>query len=371
MLHVFDTHGGTHWSTEQVFPCARDFMLYVLQVEVNLSHTDISRTVQQWDTPLQSLHNLDWSGQDLTSCHVMHVNFQGGIFNRTIMRDILATHANFQSCDFSGAILDAGSFEWCDFSRSEFDVVPQVGEKTRHPLRPQRDEFLPFDRVLARSTNFAHAQFTQCVFVHVMFPAAQFEHADFTNSIFEHCDFEGALFEDTCMVGCMVFNCELVTTTLCRCKTTGACFRGNEYFEMPMPKVITLAAWKFPQQLSTYVQEEYSHWQRMGTEVKQDYKRQVIIKLVIMLSVPIMVLLAWKYVETNWVVSMVTAVGAMSTWAMRRYVTMILQATGGWLLGRVSHAEGLWRLGHRRAAILSLMSTSKVTEEFRSKHKQP
>jgi len=369
MFHLFDNEGESIWHSTHTFSCARDFVCAALQADVNLSHTDLSRTVQQWPAHAQDLDHMDFSDQDLTSCHATHVNFQGSKFVRTIMRDILATHAQFRNCDFSGAILDAGSFEWCDFSDSEFDVSPQVGNKARHPLRPQRDEFVPFDRVLARSVNFAHARFERCVFVHVLFTAAQFEHVDFTCAIFEHCSFEGALFEETLMQDCMVFNCELITTTLCGCITSGACFRGNDYFEMPVPKVITLAAWQFPKQMFTYVREEFAHWQRMDAEVKQDYKRQVIIKLIIMFSVPMLALIAWKYVETNWVISMVTAIGAVSTWALRRYFTMIMQAGGSWLLGRMNHAEGLWRLGHRKQALFSLVSVSKVSQQFRDRQR--
>lgn len=369
MHHVYDNEGTSIWSSDLVFSCARDFVQAALDADVNFSHTDLTRTVQQWPNHAQSLHDVVWSDQDLTSCHAMYVNFQGGKFVRTIMRDILATRAQFMNCDFSGAILDAGSFEWCNFSDSVFDVTPQVGGRARHPLRPQRDEFVPFDRVLARSANFAHAEFERCVFVHVLFTAAQFEHVNFSCAIFEHCSFEGALFDETCMHDCMVFNCELITTTLCGCNTAGACFRGNEYFEMPVPKVITLAAWQFPKQLITYVREEFDHWSRMGKEVKQDYKRQVLIKLMVMISVPLLALIAWKYVETNWVISMVTAIGAVSTWALRRYFTMIMQAGGSWLLGKMNHAEGLWRMGHRRQALLSLVSASKVSQQFKDRQR--
>jgi uncharacterized protein YjbI with pentapeptide repeats len=371
MSILFDTDGNARWHSHESFVCARDFICAVIHTGISLSHTDLTRTVQQWPTQLQELTHINWSDQDLTSCLAVHVNFSHGVFHRCILRDMLATHAQFQSCDFSGAILDAGSFESCDFSDSHFDITPQQGSKSRHPLRPQRDEFLPFDRVLARSVNFAHAKFERCVFVHVLFTAAQFEHADFSFSILEQCNFEGALFDHTVMQNCMVFNCELVTTTLCACVTSGSCFRGNEYFEMPVPKMITLAAWQFPRQLLTYVREEFDHWRRMGTEVKQDYRRQVIFKLVIMFSVPVLALLAWKYVETNWIISMVTAIGAVSTWALRRYFIMILQAGGSWVLGRVNHAEGLWKMGHRKEALLSLVSASKVHAQFRSRIQPP
>lgn len=371
MYHLHDTEGHTTWSHPGPFPDVKSFIEAALSAGICLSHTDISRCVQQWAEGHRDLTHMNWSDQDLTSCHITHVNFSHGVFHRCVLRDCLATHAIFQHCDFSGAILDAGSFEFCDFSDSQFDVTPQVGLKARHPLRPQRDEFLPFDRVLARSVNFAHATFERCMFVHVLFTAAQFEHTKFSCAILEQCSFEGALFEDTIMVNCMVFNCELITTTLCACDTSGACFRGNEYFQMPVPKVITLAAWQFPRQMLTYVKEELAHWRRMGKEVKQDYKRQVIIKLVIMLSVPMLVWVAWSYVETNWIISMVTAVGAMSTWALRRYVTMILQALGGWMLGRMNHAEGLWRLGHSKQALISLVSAHKVREQLRHRMRSP
>lgn len=371
MWHLYDTEGQVVWSCDHEFASAKAFIQAALQADVNLSHTDLTRTCAQWPSHVRDLTHINWSDQDLTSCNVVHVNFAHGVFHRCILRDMRATHADFTSCDFSGAILDAGSFEFCDFSDSQFDITPQQGSKARHALRPQRDEFLPFDRVLARSANFAHAQFERCVFVHVLFTAAQFEYTNFSFSILEQCNFEGALFQDTIMVNCMVFNCELVTTTLCACVTSGACFRGNEYFEMPVPKVITLAAWQFPRQLCTYVQEEFHHWRRMGSEIKQDYRRQVIFKLVIMFSVPVLALLAWSYVETNWIVSMVTAVGAISTWALRRYFTMILQAGGSWVLGRVNHAEGLWRLGHRKQALLSLVGAGKVHAHLRSQIKSP
>jgi uncharacterized protein YjbI with pentapeptide repeats len=371
MWYLYNTEGGEIWSSSDHHASAKSFIQAALDVGISFSHVDLTRTLQQWPTHVRDLSHMMWSDQDLTSAHMMHVNFSHGVFHRCILRDCLATHATFTSCDFSGAILDAGSFEFCDFSDSQFDVTPQVGVSARHPLRPQLDEFLPFDRVLARSVNFAHAQFERCVFVHVLFTAAQFEHVNFSCAIMEHCNFEGVLFQDTIMVNCMLFNCELITTTLCKCITSGACFRGNEYYAWPMPKVITRAAWKFPRQLCTYVQEELAHWRRMGTEVKQDYKRQVMIKFMIMVSVPVMVLIAWKYVETNWVISMVTAVGAMSTWALRRYFTMIMQAGGSYILGRVNQAEGLWRLGHRREALLSLVSARKVNQQFKQRMKSP
>jgi hypothetical protein len=224
------------------------------------------------------------------------------------------------------------------------------------------DEFLPFDRCLARTANFSHASFMNCEFTQVNFRDAQFSHASMAHAIMDKCSFEGAIFEQTDWQDCWVFNCDLTSSTLNQIVTHESVFRGNDYFEIPVPKTIADASWAFPKQFFLYVKEELEHWQHMVPEVKLDYTRQILIKIMVWLSVPVLALLAWSYLETNWVVSMITAMGAMSAWSLRRYFTMIMQAGVGFLLGKLNHADGLWKSGHKKAALVSLVTNPELVK---------
>lgn len=367
MRLIHNTQGQLLYEADVDLPHAAALLREAVSAGAELSHADLVRMVQQWPSSDQSLAGLDLSGVDLTSAHAVGLTFDRCRFVCTVLRDCHATGASFVNCVFSGTIMDAGSFEHCNFSHSEFVENPQTSSMARHHLRPHSDEFLPFDRVLARSANFIMSKFVHCVFSQVNFTSAAFEQANLSWCIVDKCNFEGAVFDQTSFAHSHVYRSDLVSATLCECDSTGAVFRSNDYFEIPVPKTIADSSFAFPRQLKGYFLAELSHWRLMGKEIKLDYKRQLLIKLLVFSSVPLLALLAWKYVETNVVVSMITAAGAISTWALRRYFTMLLQAAVGFLLGKANDAEGLWRAGHKKQAVISLIRSNVLRNTIKAR----
>lgn len=360
MHAIVNTDSHVLFQTHEPVTSASHLVQMALVAQVNLSHVDFVDLVNAWPTPERTISHVNFTDQDLTSAHVVGVQFENCDFTRVILRDWHATHAQFHNCVFAGAILDAGSFEDCVFDQCEFVEAEQVSSKARHALRPHSDELVPFDRVLARAANFVRAKFSACVFSQVNFYAAVFELAALTGCILDRCDLESSVFGCTQFVNSHVYRSNLISATLCECVTDSAVFRSNEYVEWPTAKMLGDAGLRLPQQLKMYVQAEWDHFKRLHTDIKTDYKRQLAIRACVILSVPLLALLAWKYVETNWIISMISAVGAMSTWAMRRYFTLILQSVFGYILNKMNDAEGLWKSGHRKAALKSLVVSPNV-----------
>jgi uncharacterized protein YjbI with pentapeptide repeats len=346
---------------------AAQCMSRLLKSHHNLHGADLTLFVSQWPCHKQSLAGINWKDADLTECVATNIDFSGGTFERSVLMRATLHHSNFSQCMFLGTIMDAAGFDHCCFDGSEFVSIKQTGKQARHALRSQLDEFLPFDRVLARSADFAHASMCNCLFEHANFSSAMMMAVDFTNSIIENCCFEGVVFTNANFAHCDVYRSDMISSTLNLITSNEAVFRSNDYFQMPMPRTIADASFSLIKQVKNYVIAEFCHWKTLTPQVRTDYDRVLLIKLVVFLSVPLLALLAWHFVETNQVVSMITALGAINTFALRRYWTMLLQAIFGFVLGKINDADGLWRRGMRHEAILSLIKPQAARRALRNR----
>lgn len=341
--------------TEHV-TCAADCLQFILTtISTDIRGADLVKFVKQWDPPQRYLSDLDFTNADMSECYAAGLVFSGSNFTRAIIRSGNFTRCIMHDCLFAGTIMDAAIMHNCDLTRSMFIETAQRSNRARHPLRPHTDEFLPFDRTLARSTNFDSAKLNNCLMTQVNFIAAMFENAEIKNGLIEKCTFEGAVFTDTRWDNSHVYRSDIVSTTLVQSYAPGAIFRSNDYIEIPVPTAIAEASFSFPRQLWNYIKEEYKHWHIMPREIFVDYRRVLVIKSCIVLSVPLLAGLAWKLVEINSLLSMISAIGAISTFALRRYFTMILQAVFGFAFGKANDAEGLWKAGHRGKDLAKLL----------------
>lgn len=343
-------------SVSEHVECAANCLQHILAtITNNLCGADLVKFVKQWDAPQRHLSDLDFTNADLSECYAAGLNFSGSNFTRAIIRSGNFTDCIMHDCLFAGTIMDAAIMHNCDLTRSMLIETSQRSNRARHPLRPHTDEFLPFDRTLARSTNFDSAKLNNCLITQVNFVAAVFENAEIKNCLIEKCMFEGAVFTNAQWDKSHVYRSDVVSTTLVYSYAPGAIFRSNDYIEIPMPTAIAEASFSFPKQLWNYVKEEYKHWHIMPKEIFIDYRRVLIIKSCIVLSVPVLAGLAWKLVETNSLLSMISAIGAISTFALRRYFIIALQAIFGFAFGKANDAEGLWKAGHRGKDLARLL----------------
>ena len=358
VLHLSDADISVEL-TDDLITAAQCLQTLLLQHPV-LQGADLNHFVNQWPEHQRSLSNINWSNVDLTECTATGLDLSEGVFERTVMMRASLHHSNLSGSRFAGTILDAAGLDHCCMDHSDFVSTPQLGTQARHALRPHMDEFLPFDRVLARSADFAHASMQHCVFQQVDFGSAMMASANISHSVIEKCSFEGSVLELTNFGHCHVYRSDLISSTLSASVCDQAVFRSNDYVQMPLPRTIADASFAFPGQFWRYLKTEYQHWLVMPREICVDYQRVLLIKLLVFSSVPLLAVLAWKYVATNSVLSLITAVGAVSTYALRRYFTMLLQAAVGFLFGKANDAEGLWRAGQRRNALMSLVTPGSV-----------
>lgn len=365
ILHT--SHGEITTTLVDQHESAAHCMSRLLKSHQALHGANLTLFVSQWPCHKQSLAGISWKDVDLTECVATNIDFGGGTFERTVLMRATLHHSNFSNCEFLGTIMDAAGFDHCCFDGCEFVSIKQTGSHARHALRSQLDEFLPFDRVLARSADFAHASMKNCLFEHVNFSSAMMMGVDFANSIIENCCFEGVVFTNANFAHCDVYRSDMISSTLNLITSEQAVFRSNDYFQMPLPKTIADASFSLIKQVKNYVLTEFQHWKTLTPQVRTDYDRVLLIKLVVFLSVPLLALLAWHLVETNQVVSMITALGAINTFALRRYWTMLLQAMVGFVLGKINDADGLWRRGMKRAAVLSLIKPHAARRRLRNR----
>lgn len=370
MQTLKDVYGDVIVETQEYFVNASDFLKRALTTTLDFSGADFVTFVKQWPKEYRNLNYIDFTDADLSECHGAGLDFSNCNFSRVNLRD-----ANFRStllinCIFSGTIMDAANFHDADLSKSEFIEYTHDSLKPRHPLRPQTDEFLPFDRVLARSANFTNSILQECLITNGNFVGSIFENTDISQSLIEKSDFEGALFISTDFSDSIVYRNDLVSPTLCYAKSESAIFRNNNYIEFPVPKTIATASFSFPRQFFGYIKEEFNHWKNMPREIKTDYQRVFFIKLLVLLMVPLLAVLVWKFVETNSLLKFITTIGAISIFALRRYFIMLFQSFFEFIFGKVNDAEGLWKTGYRGQKLVKLLTSSSIMEKlynFRNK----
>lgn len=336
----------------------------------SLKAVDLVHFVRQWPQPWAHLRGHDFTNVDMSECHAAGIDMSGSDFTRTVMRSGNFRGCVFKDCVMAGTILDAANMHGANLSGSMLVAAPQQGTRARHVLRPQMDEFLPWDRVLARSTDFEDACLDQCLITQADFTAATFENASLQDCLVEKCNMEGAVFTGSTWDRSHVYRSDLVSATLCDAQAQDAVFRSNEYVEVPVPRTIADSAWAFPRQCWGYIQEEMAHYQKLVPEIRTDYQRQLLFRFLVVASVPLLAILAWKYVETNAVLGLITAAGAVSTFALRRYFTMLLQSVFGFAFGKANDAEGLWRSGLRGKALCKAILSGMVTHKLMALRKK-
>lgn len=313
-----------------------------------LRGSDLVHLVRQWPWEVRSLAGLGWCGADLGECHAAGLDFSGGDFTLALLRS-----GNFRGADFSGTLLagtimDAANFHGASLRGARIIPHESSAGGGRHRLRPQADEFIHWDRALARCADFESADLGKVLMVQADLTAASLAGAVLAGTIIERCTLDGAIMTEARLTGATIMRTSMITATLCEVDTArGAVFRTCEYVEMPVPRTITESSWRFPGLLVRYLGEEISRWRRLPGEIRVDYRRMLVSRAVVLGSVPVLALLAWRYVETNALLGLITAVGAATTFALRRYFTIGLQSLVGFLLGRANDAEGLWRSGLR------------------------
>lgn len=343
-----------HMATlSQNHPCARDAITHLIHTGVDLRSADLVHFVKQWPLPHRHLHGVDFTGVDMSECHAAGVDFSHSNFTHAVMRSAHLRSCIFKNCLFAGTILDAANMHGCYLSGSMLVQHVPEGGSVRHTMRPHQDEFIPWDRVMARAVDLDSACLDHCLITQVDFTAATFENASLKSCMVEKCQFTSALMTNACFDHSHVYRSDLGTNSLNSASTTGAVFRSNEYVSVPLAKTIFESGFQFPRMVMRYVKSEINHYRLLTPEVKTDYTRQILLRLMVIATVPLLVILAWKFVETNALVSLVSAVGAVSTIALRRYFTMMLQGIMGFTWRKVNDAEGLWKSGVRGKPLLT------------------
>lgn len=361
--YLNDTGGNKLFAGSRTSSMA-EFIINAIANRADLASANLSKCSKQWNEQNRSLSGLDFSGLDLSECNAAGLNFENCNFSRSVLRGANLRNSNLSRCKFAGAILDAANLHDSNLCHAELVEAPKKGRTSRHGLRPHLDEFLPYDRLLARSTNFTGAKLDNCHIAHANFTAAIFEDASITNSLIEKCEFDGAMFTNADWSNSLIYRNDIVSSTLWESKCIGAVFRSNEYLEMPVPKTIADANITFPKQLFGYVTEEFKHWRYMPREICIDYQRVLFIKCLVFSSVPLLVWLAWKYVETNSFISLIAAFGAISMLALKRYVTILLKAIFGFAFGKANDAEGLWKTGFRGRSLAKILMSGLITRKL-------
>lgn len=345
------------------------FLTWAITQKQDFSGADLVKFVRQWPENLRSLAHMNFRGINLMECHAAGIDFQSCDFTLAILRGAHMRGCDFSHAVFGGTIMDAVNMHDCNLQFCEMIQVPQSG-RARHYLRPHEDEFLPFDRVLARGADFSNCDFSNSLLTCVNFNAAMFEHAKLISCLIEKCDFTGAIFTGCDWNNSTVYRSELMSVTLSDSISDGAVFRSNEYIEFPVPKLIAEASFAFPQQLWGYIKEEVAQFKRMPATIKTDYTRVLLIRVLVIATAPMLAFLAWKYLETNAILSLITAVGAISTFALRRYFTMLLQGVFSYAFGKANDAEGLWKAGHRGKNLAKLLVSSMITHKLQDMKKE-
>lgn len=343
VIHVLDQD---HASAAQA-------LAHVITQGVPLKAVDLVHFVQQWPTHYRDLTHMNFVNVDMSECHAAGINFSHSDFTCANLRSAHLRGCMFTTCVFAGTILDAANMHACDLTASMIVEHEKQDFSLRDHMRPTSDQLLPYVRVMARGVDLEAACLDACLITHADFTAATFTQVSMKDCLIEKCVFDSVLMHDVDLSDSLIYRSDMCTSSLIHVLTQGAVFRNNEYVQIPSAKIILEGGVHAPQLVWQYVQSEWAHWRNITPEVRQDYRRQIWLRILVMATVPLLVFLAWRYVETNWVMSVITAVGAVSTFALRRYVTQMLQGVFGFTWGKINDAEGLWRSGVRGKALMS------------------
>lgn len=359
---------GLLYQSEQPQQNAASALTQVIQSQPCLRGADLVHFVRQWREPDQSLAHVNFTDVDLSECHAAHICFSHSDFTRAQLRSANLRDSVFLECVFSGTILDAANMHGCDLTGSMI-VENMLPAQQRHHMRPALDELLPWHRVMARAVDLDSACLDSCLITNVDFTAAMLENASMKQCLIEKCTFESAVLTGAHVQDSHVYRSDLTTNTLAHAHTQGSVFRSNEYVPMPSVKVMLESGAHFPKLMWQYVKSEWQHWKMMPSEVKLDYRRQLWLRVLVLSTVPVLAVLAWKIMETHALIGMISAVGAVSTFALRRYFTMGLQSLMNFTWGKVNDAEGLWKSGVRGKALLSAMCKGMVLTQIHNQRR--
>jgi uncharacterized protein YjbI with pentapeptide repeats len=353
MRYLTDVNQDVIQEIPQSHVTARAALQDLISQGISLKACDLVTFVQQWPPQSRDLTHMNFANVDMSECDAHGLNFNHSDFTLACLRSAQLRHSSLKECVFAGTILDAANMHACDLSHSMIVEHVRSDLSVRDHLRPTQDQLLPHVRVMARAVDLESACLDACLITHVDFTAASFTHVSMQFCLIEKCTFDSAIMHGVMLTHSLIYRSDLCTSSLTHVQTQGSVFRNNEYMVWPSARMVLEGGFRMPQLLHMYVHSEWSHYQTVTAEVKQDYRRQIWLRLLVMATVPVLVLLAWHYVETNWVMSVITAVGAMSTVALRRYVIQILQGLFGFTWGKLNDAEGLWRSGVRGKALMT------------------
>jgi len=326
----------------------------LVRESASLEGADLTRLLRDWPGA-QTLDGAVLDGADLRGCQGSGLSLRGASLRGAILRNAVLRAVDLTGADLSGAILDGAGLPGAVLKRALLGPLPQErGEPSRHILRPEADEFVPFHRCLIRTADLSRADLRGATILYAEMSSAELSQADLRGARIERTTLQGADLEGARFDGALVFRCLLSSPNLHEVHAEGAVFRSNIYMELPALPQILLAGWRFPIQLAQYLREEARQRKRLPRAIRTDLDRMLGMRLFVLLSIPAVVTLAWRSIETAPGVSTVLAFGAVSVFAARRYVTMALQAVIITILGRLNDADGALRAGRPGAALAVL-----------------
>lgn len=353
MFYLRDVNHSVILELSESHTTAKSALSELISQGVSLKGCDLIAFVNQWCPHERDLTHMSFANVDMSECQASGLNFNHSDFTLANLRSAHLRDSSFRECVFAGTILDAANMHGCDLTASMIVEHVKQDFSLRDHMRPTADQLLPYVRVMARGVDLEDACLDACLITHVDFTAATFTHVSMKDCLIEKCVFDSVLMHGVDFSDSLIYRSDMCTSSLIHVLTQGAVFRNNEYVQIPSAKIILEGGVHAPQLMWQYVKAEWSHWRNITCEVRQDYRRQIWLRVLVMATVPLLVFLAWRYVETNWVMSVITALGAISTFALRRYVTQMLQSVFGFTWGKINDAEGLWRSGVRGKALMS------------------
>ena len=344
-------------STSDLTP--RLFLERLVREGVPLPGADLKRLLAEWPADTNGnpydLRGVCLAGGDLRGCEASYVDMAGADLTRTIVSNGSFRDAKMADAVFHATIADGASFRRADMRRVSMVQVDTIaGARQRHSLRPMIDEWLPFDRCLLRDADLGEADLSECIMTEVDAADCMLDSAVMRDAHLECVNLAGAFYADTCMDGATVYHSQLSSPTLHAITAENAVFCSNIYFVEPGGREIGGAGLRFPVQLWHYVREYLAQRKLLPPGVRADADRMLVIRLVVLLTIPVLVTLAWKHIEHAPGVSTLLTLGAISAFAARRYVTMVMQGLIATVLGRMHDAQGALRSTGRRSRALAV-----------------
>lgn len=349
----------------------KDFLERLAREGVPLPLADLVGLVRDWGADRRALEAVRLDGADLRGCDASGLSLRGGSFRLCVLRNALLPGCDLRDADLSGAILDGASMPGADLRRAVLGIAEQgPGQPARHALRPETDEFVPFHRCLLRTADLSGADLRGARLFHADLSGAEMADADLRGALVERCNLDGTDLRGTRFDDTLVFRCYLSSPSLHEATAAGAVFRSNAFIEMPGPGQALDAGKRFPRQLAGYIRAEWRQRRALPREIRTDLDRMAAIRLLVVVPVPFLVSWGWRSLETYPLFGLLMTFGAATVFALRRYVTMAVQAGLTALLGRLHDAEGALRAGRPAAALRVLAGGGYAAEAIDARRRR-